>query len=1096
MAEFDLTKQLEEAAKERSNIAKSLLAIQQSLDKLAPTVLKMEPVLASLEPAVNNLSAWCPRVDAAVGQLQNDPSDTRKQLEKITLAPFGASKASDPSSSTAVDAPLPASTVLDVDQVAVNVDVLGRTTMAPATCSMQVPDHNTGDEDPGVMSLLSGSTPATLISPLEDSPSPSLEPLVAFELTTLPPTTCSAECPSSIIGSPSSASRITHATPTWLLPAPASMLGPELRLQVWTSPSTPHVLSEVSVVKPFKLFVNCIPQKSARKRCLSICFGLDVDMLMPDVHPTIEQQGRVLRPAPWPSFVCSHVCTVLQLDEFRSLAKISSTGMPMQHSVGFLTGDELVLGCPVQPQSISFWEYLQYELLHTWTNARKEALREEKMLDFMVALMGLKSWLPWDCFSLEANFRLPHVTTRVLHVTSQWGPGVHKNLMTNHMGWLEPEMVTLMTIAKGEFSSRCVQIHPNNHAQLNFAWSTCYLLLQVGKLQNIMVELKTWPSRGWFLSAVTLSLNLHDIVCCNKALPLVDQVLWRILEYWSLDIQGLPLADAFFEDSFWPEQHIIEACLASRDHRSMVTNAVEWLYNHHSYEQRIEVGNQRNGKGRVPWLVDEIVVTTPGYPFQAKKIPYPCIEIVTTRLFGSDGIKCLEVLSNILQCTGNYLPVIMFDEIEPQLTIHWKDFEVQGKAMVVSNITKPTMVGSLVNEIYWVEYLVCQNHSFSSTPEVTLCESKRLEFNNWVSYMVEQYIDVSSYRMKTGLRPLYVSISMAEGTSHRNSSIHQLVEQQLSFPASTCTQSHIQAAIGENQRVYSLCCNLSCDLPNTIATWVEYPDRKGAYPFGQIIMDHHSRFGFLNLGVLLTWTHVSMVQITVLPCTELSSQKHPMPSVEQLMLKRSYRCLVRANTSPRIMLECSATELIAWVLGYVRTIAAYSSQCAFFTRLNGWHVMGQPSVLAETSLVGKQNLKESGVSCLWPSSSIKYAPATSTTSASTKTPTMTTTSTTSESLTSFKSTSTRATFVKATTTNLAAPLDPGKILRRRLGVKPCFKEGGMSWEQLHQALQKPKDYPLGPSRGRSPTHRKQEMTGPITEDICVSLLPGEASTDH
>ena len=65
--------------------------------------------------------------------------------------------------------------------------------------------------------------------------------------------------------------------------------------------------------------------------------------------------------------------------------KISSAGMPRQHSVEFLTGDELVLGCPVEPQSISSWEYLQYKLLQPWTpslqtNFKNEALQEEKMV--------------------------------------------------------------------------------------------------------------------------------------------------------------------------------------------------------------------------------------------------------------------------------------------------------------------------------------------------------------------------------------------------------------------------------------------------------------------------------------------------------------------------------------------------------------------------------------------------------------------------------------------------------------------------------------------------------------------------------------------
>lgn len=105
-AELDLQKQMEEAALERSNIAKALLAIQHSLDQIAPAVSKMEPVLASLEPIVNDLSAWRPGVDTAIGQLRADLSDMRAQLEKIALGSAGVGKAGDPPSSATADAPV------------------------------------------------------------------------------------------------------------------------------------------------------------------------------------------------------------------------------------------------------------------------------------------------------------------------------------------------------------------------------------------------------------------------------------------------------------------------------------------------------------------------------------------------------------------------------------------------------------------------------------------------------------------------------------------------------------------------------------------------------------------------------------------------------------------------------------------------------------------------------------------------------------------------------------------------------------------------------------------------------------------------------
>lgn len=69
MPELDLQKQVTEVAHERSNITAVLLAIQKSLDKMEPIVTKMEPVLTSLGPAVNELLAWRPEVDTAVGKL-------------------------------------------------------------------------------------------------------------------------------------------------------------------------------------------------------------------------------------------------------------------------------------------------------------------------------------------------------------------------------------------------------------------------------------------------------------------------------------------------------------------------------------------------------------------------------------------------------------------------------------------------------------------------------------------------------------------------------------------------------------------------------------------------------------------------------------------------------------------------------------------------------------------------------------------------------------------------------------------------------------------------------------------------------------------
>lgn len=104
MAGLDLQKQMEEAAVERSGIAKALLGIQKSLDQIAPSVPKMEPVLASLELVVHDLTAWRPGVDAAMDQLQTDLGDIRAELEKIALHTSTGGKAVDSSTLAAADA--------------------------------------------------------------------------------------------------------------------------------------------------------------------------------------------------------------------------------------------------------------------------------------------------------------------------------------------------------------------------------------------------------------------------------------------------------------------------------------------------------------------------------------------------------------------------------------------------------------------------------------------------------------------------------------------------------------------------------------------------------------------------------------------------------------------------------------------------------------------------------------------------------------------------------------------------------------------------------------------------------------------------------
>lgn len=112
MAGTDVQKQLEEAAAERSGIAKALLAIQKTLDLMAPAVAnmepavaKMEPALASLEPVVQDLAAWRPGVDTAMGQFRVDLGEIRAELEKMARHTAGRDKMAEASSSAVADAP-------------------------------------------------------------------------------------------------------------------------------------------------------------------------------------------------------------------------------------------------------------------------------------------------------------------------------------------------------------------------------------------------------------------------------------------------------------------------------------------------------------------------------------------------------------------------------------------------------------------------------------------------------------------------------------------------------------------------------------------------------------------------------------------------------------------------------------------------------------------------------------------------------------------------------------------------------------------------------------------------------------------------------
>lgn len=99
MVELNLQQQMVQAAQERSNITKTLLAIQNSLDKMKPMVTRMEPVLASIEPVVKELPARRPGVDTAVGKLQTDIGEIRAHLAKIATNPFLTGRSSTMASS-------------------------------------------------------------------------------------------------------------------------------------------------------------------------------------------------------------------------------------------------------------------------------------------------------------------------------------------------------------------------------------------------------------------------------------------------------------------------------------------------------------------------------------------------------------------------------------------------------------------------------------------------------------------------------------------------------------------------------------------------------------------------------------------------------------------------------------------------------------------------------------------------------------------------------------------------------------------------------------------------------------------------------------
>lgn len=103
------------------------------------------------------------------------------------------------------------------------------------------------------------------------------------------------------------------------------------------------------------------------------------------------------------------------------------------------------------------WELgcLQNERLQLWrlplrSNARNEVLQDEKKIELLVALAGLKPSLSWLCFSVEELSSLPHVAVTVKCITSPWDPGVAKNPKKKQISLLKLEGVTLIVFARGE----------------------------------------------------------------------------------------------------------------------------------------------------------------------------------------------------------------------------------------------------------------------------------------------------------------------------------------------------------------------------------------------------------------------------------------------------------------------------------------------------------------------------------------------------------------------------------------------------------------------------------------------------------------------
>lgn len=307
----------------------------------------------------------------------------------------------------------------------------------------------------------------------------------------------------------------------------------------------------VYYTESLKLFITSNLQTWTPTSCSSICFNYDMAVLAPvfrpEMTPYIMPHGRVLRPEPWPSFIDKHTCTGRSgifeptPSTARELGRVVVPFPTLLRILTVLEASFTIHGGFLLMDGIWGWS------LHLLGRVKKISADKQDAPCNLVCLklqqLGLFAVHLTDGNSLCSC----HYTAAI---GDTWYGSGSSSSDSMTIGSKEVQIIRLLA-----------NIYCCNTTKSEVMQGSLY------NSPNCIIGTELCDLRvNWYL----------------------DHALLRIEEWW-LDIQGLLLADAFFETSFWPKQHIIKEGFASLGHRFTDAIAFEWLYSHISYGQLQEV---------------------------------------------------------------------------------------------------------------------------------------------------------------------------------------------------------------------------------------------------------------------------------------------------------------------------------------------------------------------------------------------------------------------------------------------------------------------------------------------------------------------------